>query len=139
MALTVAEERSEDTVRIAGAGPAGLVAAITLARRRVIVHEVQREVGYRFQSDLQGLENWSSGEDVLDLLRGLGIDTDFDALPCDRGWGFDAWGERYDMIGKKTLFYMVERGPGPRTLDTALLDQARTLGVELYEKGDRKR
>jgi len=134
MALTVVKEYTEDTVQIAGAGPAGLVAAITLARagRRVIVHEAQREVGYRFQGDLQGLENWSSGEDVLEMLRGLGINTDFDALPCDRGWGFDAWDKRYDMIGKKILFYMVERGPGPRTLDTALLDQARMLGVEVH-------
>ena len=29
------------------------------------------------------------------------------------------------------LFYTVERGPGPRTLDTALLAQARALGVDV--------
>lgn len=46
-------------INIVGAGPAGLAAAITLARagRAVIVHEAQAEVGYRFQRDLQGLEN----------------------------------------------------------------------------------
>lgn len=44
---------------------------------------------------------------------------------------FDAWGERYELLGSKTLFYLVERGPGPETLDTALLEQARGLGVEV--------
>lgn len=130
----VQREQNDAAVQIAGAGPAGLVAAITLAQagRRVIVHEAQREVGYRFQGDLQGLENWSSDQDVLDMLRGLGISTSFDALPCDHGQGFDAWDNRYDMIGRKTLFYMVERGPGPGTLDTALLEQAQQLGVEVH-------
>ncbi|MBI2959234.1 MAG: NAD(P)-binding protein, partial [Betaproteobacteria bacterium] len=58
-------------LQVVGAGPAGLAAAITLARAgcRVIVHEAQREVGYRFGGDLQGLENWSTKGDVLDALR----------------------------------------------------------------------
>ncbi|MFU8830068.1 MAG: FAD-binding protein [Phycisphaerales bacterium] len=49
-------------IEIAGAGPAGLAAAITLARvgRVVIVHEAQAEVEYRFKRDLQGLENWTT-------------------------------------------------------------------------------
>lgn len=122
-----------DLIQIGGAGPAGLAAAITLARagRRVLVHETQAEVGRRFDGDFQGLENWSAQQDVLDLLREIGITTEFAMLPCDRGHAFDAWGERYEMAGRKTLFYMVERGPGPETLDTALLEQARGLGVEV--------
>lgn len=123
----------DDGIQIAGAGPAGLAAAITLARagRQVIVHEAHPWVGYRFGADLQGLENWSSEEDALEALRDLGLTTSFAYVPCARGVGFDAWGERYDIVGKKPLFYLVERGPGPRTLDTALLDQARSLGVEV--------
>lgn len=123
----------EETVQIGGAGPAGLAAAITLAKagRRVLVHEVQAEVGYRFGGDFQGLENWSTQQDALDLLRGMGITTEFAMLPCSRGYAFDAWGERYEVAGSKTLFYMLERGPGPRTLDTALFRQAHALGVEV--------
>lgn len=34
----------------------------------------------------------------------------------------------------RRFFYLVERGPGPRTLDTALLEQARGLGVEVRVK-----
>lgn len=122
-----------ELIQIGGAGPAGLAAAITLARagRRVLVHEVQREVGHRFDGDFQGLQSWSTQQDALDLLREIGITTEFAMLPCARGYVFDAWGERYEVAGSKTLFYLVERGPGPRTLDTALLEQARGLGVEV--------
>jgi flavin-dependent dehydrogenase len=122
-----------DAIQIGGAGPAGLAAAITLAKagRRVLVHEMQGEVGYRFGGDFQGLENWSAQQDVLDQLRELGLTTAFAMLSCDRGYAFDAWGERYDLAGSKTLFYLVERGTGAGTLDTALLEQARGLGVEV--------
>jgi len=120
-------------VEIAGAGPAGLAAAITLARagRPVIVHEAQAEVGYRFKRDLQGLENWTTQQDALDVLQELGITTDFKRLPCRQGSAFDAWGKAYAIHSDEPLFYMVERGPGPDTLDTALLRQAMGLGVEV--------
>ena len=133
MKLIDAKERVEDSVQIVGAGPAGLAAAITLARagRHAIVHETHPQIGYRFGSDLQGLENWSTEQDGLEWLKCLGLTTDFAALPCVRGIGFDAWGERYDIVGNKPIFYLVERGPGPETLDTALLSQARALGVEV--------
>lgn len=122
-----------ELIQIGGAGPAGLAAAITLAKagRRVLVHETQGEVGHRFDGDFQGLENWSAQQDVLDHLRELGITTAFAMLPCDCGHAFDAWGEHYNLAGSKTLFYLVERGPGAGTLDTALLEQARGLGVEV--------
>lgn len=124
---------SAEIIRIAGAGPAGLVTAITLARagRHVQVHEVHPTVGYRFQRDLQGLENWTTEEDVLDSLRRLGLTTDFTALPCREGTVFDAWGRAYAVRSQAPLFYMVERGPGPGSLDSALLAQAQGLGVEV--------
>ncbi len=126
-------EMQDTTIQIAGAGPAGLAAAITLARagRHVIVHEAHREVGYRFQRDLQGLENWSTRQDVLTVLRELVFATDFKMLPCRQGIAFDAWGEAYTIHSGGPLFYMLERGPGPDTLDTALLNQALELDVEV--------
>lgn len=120
-------------IEIAGAGPAGLAAAITLAHAGVsaVVHEAQAEVGYRFQRDLQGLENWSTEEDALAVLKNLGIDTDFKVLSCRKGTVFDAWDHAYGVHSKAPLFYMVERGPGAGSLDHALLQQAVGLGVEV--------
>ncbi|MBK5204592.1 MAG: NAD(P)/FAD-dependent oxidoreductase [Polaromonas sp.] len=122
-----------DLIQIGGAGPSGLAAAITLARagRSVLVHELQAEVGHRFDGDFQGLENWSTQQDALALLSEVGITTAFTAMPCRRADVFDAWGKRYEIEGNKTFFYLVERGPGPGTLDTALLEQARGRGVEV--------
>ncbi|OZB14198.1 MAG: hypothetical protein B7X58_08275 [Marinobacter sp. 34-60-7] len=123
-------------VEIAGAGPAGLAAAITLARagRSVIVHEARAEVGYRFKRDLQGLENWSTRQDALAVLQELGITTGFKRVPCRRGTAFDAWDVPYAIQSGEPLFYLVERGSGPDTLDTALLQQARDLGVAVHFK-----
>lgn len=124
---------SPETIQIAGAGPAGLAAAITLARggRKVVVHEAANEVGHRFGRDLQGLENWSTHQDVLDWMQEQGLSTAFSHLPCRHGAAFDAWGECYQIGSADTLFYMVERGPGEGSLDWALAKKAREEGVEI--------
>lgn len=124
---------AEAAIQIAGAGPSGLAAAITLARagRRVVVHEAQREVGYRFQGDLQGLENWSTELDVLEMLQEAGFATDFASISCCQGLAFDAWGKPYEIKSPVPLFYLVERGPGAASLDSALLRQALEVGVEV--------
>lgn len=123
----------DEIIQIAGAGPAGLAAAIALAHggRRVLVHEAGRAVGYRFQGDLQGLENWTTDRDVLDEMGELGLTTAFARRACCEGTAFDAWGQAYPVRSRAPLFYMVERGPGPGSLDTALFEQARALGVEV--------
>lgn len=122
-----------EAVQIAGAGPAGLAAAITLARagRKVVVHEAHPTVGYRFGRDLQGLENWTSETDVLDEWHELGLATDFARLSCSRGTAFDARGRAHSITSSSPLFYMVERGPAPWSLDSALLAQAQMSGVEV--------
>ena len=47
--------------KIIGAGLSGLTASIILAQRgyKVDVYEKNKDVGMRFNGDLQGLENWS--------------------------------------------------------------------------------
>jgi flavin-dependent dehydrogenase len=83
-------------IQIGGAGPAGLAAAITLAKagRRVLMHELQHEAGHPFGGDFQGLENWSGQHDVLDWLRELGITREFTSPPFSHGNIFDAWNGR---------------------------------------------
>ncbi len=126
-------KKNEDMIEIAGAGPAGLAAAITLAKagHRVVVYEAKKEVGHRFGRDYQGLENWTTREDVLQVFRSLGLSTEFTALPCRNGLAFDAEENTYQIKSQEPLFYMIERGPGPGTLDTVLLQQAQELGVEV--------
>jgi len=124
---------SSSQIEIAGAGPAGLAAAITLARagREVIVHEAQSEVGHRFQGDFQGLENWSSKNDALSWLEELGLRINFTAHPFVNGSVYDSKDTQYDIRSDTPLFYLIDRGPGQNTLDTGLLKQAINLGVEV--------
>lgn len=133
MAETKNRTDGELPVEIAGAGPAGLAAAIILAHagRKVIVHEAHKEVGHRFGGDFQGLENWTTEEDVLKVFETLGLTTDFTAMPCRNGTVFDPARKAYEIKSDEPLFYLIERGPDPGTLDNALLKQAQSLGVEV--------
>ncbi len=119
-------------VRILGAGPAGLTAAITLARagRAVEVHERRQTVGTRFPGDVQGLENWSTDEDALDEVRRLGLGTDFDVTPCAR---LEMVGgrETFYVDTGKTGWYLLRRGSSAGTLDTSLRIQAEAAGVTI--------
>jgi len=69
--------------RVVGAGPAGLVAATTLARagQRVEVWERAATVGGRLASDFQGLEAWTSDLEVPARLSTLGIAPTFASWP----------------------------------------------------------
>lgn len=118
---------------VVGAGPAGLAAAITLARagRPVRVLERHESIGHRFHGDMQGLENWSANEDSLDRLRRLGIETDFAWRGFDEVTFYDSRLRPVTARTKRPLFYLVRRGPGAGTLDTALLRQARDAGAEI--------
>ena len=123
---------------IVGAGPAGLACAIVLARSgaRVVVREWKDRVGHRFHDDFQGLENWTGEQDVLDELAAAGIASSFDHHPFDHGTIFDPSGCSYVVKGRRPIFYLLRRGPGEGTLDSALLAQARAAGVEV-RFGDR--
>lgn len=120
-------------ITIIGAGPSGLAAAIVLARAglKVIVRERKASVGARFHGDFQGLENWSVDEDVLDELQDLGVVADLPAKPAFSGTAYDASGRAYDVSDARPLFYLVRRGAGEGTLDSALLRGAREAGAEI--------
>jgi flavin-dependent dehydrogenase len=132
-ARTLTSRADGDPVTVVGAGPAGLACAIVLARagRRVIVRERRAGVGARFHGDFQGLENWSSEGDIVDALAADGIEPSFDCHPVRRGITFDAWGERYPVASKKPIYYLVRRGDMAGSIDRGLLEQARSLGVEV--------
>lgn len=122
-----------ETAHVVGAGPSGLAAAITLAKagRKVEVLERHRRVGQRFHGDMQGLENWSSPDDALDLIRRLGIGTGFDYRPFNEVTYYDSQLRPAVVRTTQPFFYLVRRGPTKGTLDTALLEQAQNAGVEV--------
>ncbi len=123
----------KDAITISGAGPAGLAAAITLAKagQRVIVYERHAEVGSRFHGDLQGLENWTTTGNVLQELAGLGIETSFSATPFHDVTLFDPEGHEHHYHSPQPMAYIVHRGAAAGTLDSGLKDQALNAGVEI--------
>ena len=121
-------------IEISGAGPAGLAAA--LAVRRVggtaRVYERRANVGLRFHGDFQGLENWTTQTDVLDELQSLDIESDFEYTPFREVVCFDPDGVARTFRSERPLFYLVRRGSGPGTLDSALREQACRAGAEIH-------
>lgn len=120
-------------VEIVGAGPGGLTAAIILAHAgcSVRVYELRSDVGKRFHGDFQGLENWSTREDVKDFLENIGIRFNFLCSPVSKVTLFDAALRKYEIATSQPLFYLLQRGSFEGTLDFGLKTQAIDLGVEI--------
>jgi flavin-dependent dehydrogenase len=120
-------------IRIAGAGPSGLAAAIALARagRAVEVHEAKRDVGTRFIGDLQIIESASEREPVPDFLDRIGIARNFYFRPALAATFYDARGTAREIKAATPFGYFIRRGAEERTLDRGLLAQARELGVDV--------
>ena len=121
------------TIRIAGAGPSGLAAAIALARagRSVEVHEAKNDVGTRFIGDLQIVEAASEREPVPDFLQRIGIETNFYFRPVSEATFYNHRNHGRTIRSSRPYGYFIKRGPEDGTLDRGLLAQARGAGVNV--------
>lgn len=122
------------TIQIAGAGPAGLVAAIILASRGHAVRVFEREsvVGSRFNDDYQGIENWTTPGDALDELSAFGIAPTWWQRPFFKCELYDDALRRASVRAPRPLFYCIRRGSEhPDSLDNALRRQAVHAGVDI--------
>src|ERR1043165_740027 len=122
-----------EVIRIAGAGPSGLAAAIVLARagRKVEVHEAKRDVGMRFIGDLQVIEGASERETVPNFLDRIGLERNFYFRPATWATFYDHRGKARTIRSGQPYGYFIRRGAEEGTLDRGLLAQARALGVDV--------
>lgn len=121
-----------EPVTIVGAGPAGIAAAIVLRRHGIPVRIFEKypDVGYRLSGDFQGLENWSTEPDVVELLEGMGIGINFLCVPYYSGSVHVSGMDAVKVASGRPIFYLVRRGAVPGSLDTGLREQAMALGAE---------
>jgi flavin-dependent dehydrogenase len=122
---------STPDVHIIGAGPAGLAAALYLARagRHPVVFEQADDVGARFDGELQSLENWSSEEDASVLLAGFGITRGVRFEPVRELAFYGPERRPHALSGTRPLLYLIERGAHAGALDRSLKDQAEAAGA----------
>jgi squalene synthase HpnD len=121
------------TIRIAGAGPSGLAAAIVLARagRDVEVHEAKRDVGMRFIGDLQIIESASETESVPAFLDRIGIERNFYFRPATGATFYDHRGRSRTIASGEPYGWFIRRGAEETTLDRGLLAQAQQAGARI--------
>ena len=120
-------------IRIAGAGPSGLAAAIVLARagRAVEVHEAKADVGTRFIGDLQIIESASEREPVPSFLDRIGVERNFYFRAADWATFYDARRIARVIRSGEPYGWFIRRGPEDGTLDRGLLQQARAAGANV--------
>jgi len=129
----VLNDLSQQPIRIAGAGPSGLAAAIVLARagRDVEVHEAKSDVGMRFIGDLQVIEGSSEREPVPQFLDRIGIARNFYFRPADWATFYDHRNNPRVIRSGEPYGYFIRRGAEDGTLDRGLLAQAREAGARI--------
>jgi len=122
-------------IKILGAGISGLTAAINLAKAgcSVEIFELGNDCGTRFRGDLQGLENWTSKKNILEDLKSMNLELNFNYTPFKKI--FISNGEVLnEFVFKLPIFYLVKRGVMYDTIDQGLLRQAKKLGVKIHFK-----
>lgn len=120
------------TLSIAGAGPAGLSCAIALAEAGSSVRLLDGRPPSRVpEGGFEILDNWNGESDALAIFDSLGIATE-DFLKPVREAELVVGDLRPVRVSSRRPFaYLVRRGAGGASLDGALEERARTLGVEI--------
>jgi len=118
-------------INIAGAGISGMTAGINLAKKgyKVTIYEQGNHAGGRFEADWQFLENWSTRQDALEFYKSINLSTDFFHKPI-KEMELLLNGKKHHVKTKSILMYAVNRGRRSDSIDSALYQQARTLGVK---------
>ncbi len=119
-------------IRILGGGISGLTAAINLKRVGfdVEVHERKDYCGKQTK-DFQFLENWTSNEDVLDVLKAMHIETDFYVKPWYSQEILSPALKRFTGTSTQPMMYLVKRGQREGSIDRALENQTKKSKIKI--------
>ncbi len=133
-ALNVLHHNKSSIIKIAGAGPSGLTAAMRLARSGypVELFEARERVGERFIGDFQVIENASFREDVTEMLKRIGVKRNFFFKPIHRAIFYDHKLRPQAVQSKRPYGYFILRGPEKESLDQGLLAQALSAGAKIH-------
>ena len=120
-----------EKVRIAGAGVAGLTAAIGLARagKSVEVLEMKTRVGSSAGTHTEGVRNYLGRDGLEDLAR-FGVKV----RPFAVANRVVRRSRRSVSVVRGPSYYMVDRGGGPQSLERQLLEQALDGGAQVRFK-----
>lgn len=122
------------SIKIAGAGPAGLTAAICLGKlgQSVELFEARAQVGERFIGDFQVIENASSREDISEMFDRLGLKTNFFFKPVRHAIFYDHHLKPQPVESHNPFGYFILRGTEKESLDQGLLTQALEAGAKIH-------
>jgi flavin-dependent dehydrogenase len=128
----------EDTmgreIVVAGAGIAGLTAAITLHRAGRPVRVIERNVasGAQRTADWDAIENWTSGDDLPAQFQRIGIEAGrFRHVGISAFSVLDPYHRRFDVRTARPFFYLVNRGADDGGLERGLQSQAEAMGIPI--------
>ena len=127
-------QTTQKVIQISGAGPAGLAASIAITDRNALaaVYEKHDDVGHRFHGDFQGLENWTTHEDVLDEFATLGVKSNFDHKPIHEITVYGPDDIQKIVHSERPLLYLISRGPQAGSLDIGLKQQVLDRGISIH-------
>ena len=120
-----------EPIRIAGAGLAGLSAAVSLAHsgHRVEIFEKNADSGEARHEEWDTIENWTTEQDFCNLIPEWGLASDFDIREVFKFDIYDKTGARYPIHTPRPFFYLVRRGTHPASIEQRIKQQALDLGV----------
>jgi flavin-dependent dehydrogenase len=119
---------------IAGAGVAGLTAAINLKQAGQAVRVIDRNTASGAQRfpDWDAVENWTSLEDLPPFLARIGVEGHrFRHVGHTHFAVIDPYGVRYDVQTPRPFFYLIKRGATEGGLEHGLQAQAQALGIPI--------
>jgi flavin-dependent dehydrogenase len=124
----------KEIIKIAGAGISGLTSAINLAKKgyQVEVYERKANIAHRFKGDFQGIENWTTPEDALGLIKSYNLELNFQITPSH---AFKVCGPKRNLknfTSDRPLYYLIQRGFEDGNLDKGLYQQALDLDIPIY-------